>query len=268
MKQVAFSVGPFSITWYSICILIGIILATFLIEKEARKFNISKSFVINLIFWCVVFGIIGARIYYVIFNWDYYSLYPLEIVKIWNGGLAIHGGIIAGVITLILYCKKYNINYIRMTDISVVGLIVGQAIGRWGNFFNMEAHGGMVSKAFLKSIYLPNFIINGMKINGNYYHPTFLYESILCLVGFIILILFRKSKKLKLGNITSVYLIWYGIIRFFIESLRTDSLMLGSVKMAQIVSVLMIIFGVILFIKTNIKGSLYHDKENSNELKR
>lgn len=258
MKQVAFSLGPFSITWYSVCILLGIIVATIIIEKEAKKYNISRSFVMNLIFWCVIYGIIGARIYYVIFNLDYYSSYPLEIVKIWNGGLAIHGGIIAGVITLIFYCKKYNINVLRMTDISVVGLIIAQSIGRWGNFFNMEAHGGVVTKSFLENIHIPNFIIDGMYINGNYYHPTFLYESFFCLLGFLILILVRKFKNIKMGNITCLYLIWYGIIRFFIESLRTDSLMIGNLKMAQLVSCLMIILGIIMFIITIIKNDYYH----------
>ena len=257
MKQVAFSIGPFSVTLYSICILIGIILATYIIEKESQKYNISKSFIMNLIFWCIIFGILGARIYYVLFNLDYYSAYPLEIVKIWNGGLAIHGGIIAGTLTLVLYCKKYHIDILRMIDISVVGLIIGQAIGRWGNFFNMEAHGSVVSKSFLEGLHLPNFIIDGMYINGNYYHPTFLYESIFCLIGFILLILVRKNKKIKTGNITGLYLIWYGIVRFFIESLRTDSLMFGSLKMAQIVSILMIIGGIILIIITSIKCDYY-----------
>lgn len=258
MKQVAFSIGPFSITWYSICILIGIIVATFIIEKEAKKYNISKSFVMNLIFWCIIYGILGARLYYVIFNLDYYSLYPLEIIKIWNGGLAIHGGIIAGVITLIIYCKKYNIEILKMSDISVVGLIIAQSIGRWGNFFNMEAHGGVVTKTFLENLHIPKFIIEGMYINNRYYHPTFLYESIFCLIGFIILILIRKYKKIKTGNITSLYLIWYGIIRFFIESLRTDSLMIGSLKMAQVISIIMIIIGIVMFILTTIKGSYYY----------
>ena len=258
MRQVAFNLGPFSITWYSICILIGIIVATYIIEKESQKYNISSTFVMNLIFWCVIFGILGARIYYVLFNIDYYSAYPLEIVKIWNGGLAIHGGIIAGAITLIIYCKKYNINTLRMIDISVVGLIIGQSIGRWGNFFNMEAHGGIVTKSFLKSLCLPNFVIDGMYINDNYYHPTFFYESIFSLIGFIILLLIRRNKKIKIGNITGLYLIWYGIVRFFIECLRTDSLMIGNLKMAQVISILMIIGGVAMTIITSIKCDYYH----------
>ena len=267
MNKIAINLGPLTITWYSICILTGIIVATILIVKEAKKFNISSNFVTNLIFWCVIFGIVGARIYYVLFNLDYYSASPLEVIKIWNGGLAIHGGIIGGVITLILYCRKYNVNPLRMADIAAPSVLVAQALGRWGNFFNSEAHGGIVSKSFLQSLHIPNFIIKGMYINGNYYHPTFLYESLLCIVGFIILIIYRKTKNNKVGNTISLYLVWYGVIRFFIESLRTDSLMLGKLKMAQVISIIMIIIGIIMFIVTKIKNEKYNDLESKGSIK-
>lgn len=257
MNSVALSLGSITISWYSICILLGIIFAGIVINKEAKKHNISISFVSNLIFWCVIYGIAGARIYYVLFNLDYYTLAPMEIIKVWNGGLAIHGGIIAGIITLIIYCRKYNVNILKMMDIAVPGVILAQAFGRWGNFFNMEAHGSVVTRTFLESLYLPDFIIDGMYIEGSYYHPTFLYESLLCLVGFLIFIIFRKLKNTKTGNITALYFIWYGIIRYFIESLRTDSLMLGDIKVAQLVSIIMVIIGVILFIITKMKSSNY-----------
>lgn len=268
MNPIAISIGPLTITWYSICILSGIILASIIINKEAKKYNIPANFITNLIFWCVIFGLLGARIYYVIFNLDYYLASPIEIIKIWNGGLAIHGGIIAGVITLIVYCKKYGINILKMTDIAVPGLILAQGIGRWGNFFNSEAHGGIVSRAFLEGLHLPKFIINGMHIGNHYYHPTFLYESLLCIIGFIFLYFIRKNKNIKLGNTTSFYLIWYGAVRFFIESLRTDSLMLGSLKMAQIVSIIMVVIGIIMFIITTIKCKKYKDVgAEENEIK-
>ncbi len=260
MSKIAISVGPITVTWYSICILLGIIIASILINKEAKKNNISTLFVTNLVFWCVVFGILGARAYYVIFNLDYYSVYPLEIIKIWNGGLAIHGGIILGLITLIIYCKKYGVKVLKILDIVAPAVILAQAIGRWGNFFNAEAHGSVVSKTFLEQLHLPNFIIDGMHIGGNYYHPTFLYESILCLIGFFVLIGFRSLKNTKLGNTTAIYLIWYGVIRFFIESLRTDSLMLGNIKVAQLVSILMIIIGIVMFIITKTKCKNYADE--------
>ena len=259
MSKIAISIGELTITWYSIFILTGIILAGLVINKEANKHGISGGFVTNLVFWCVIFGILGARVYYVLFNLDYYSSSPIEIIKIWNGGLAIHGGILAGLITTILYCRKYNIKVLKMLDIAAPGVLLAQAIGRWGNFFNAEAHGGIVTKSFLKSLHLPSFIIKGMYINGNYYHPTFLYESIFCLIGFIILIIIRKIKGIKQGNIFSLYLIWYGVLRYFIESLRTDSLMLGSIKMAQLISIIMIVVGILMFIITKIKCKDYTD---------
>lgn len=261
MKSAVLNLGPFNISLYSICILLGVALALLVMTKEAKKYNIPKSFIVNLTFWCVIFGILGARIYYVLFNLDYYSVYPFEIIKIWNGGLAIHGGIIAGIITLIIYCKKYGVNILKTTDIAVTGLILGQAVGRWGNFFNAEAHGGIVTKAYLKVLHLPNFIIEGMHINGKYYHPTFLYESIFCLLGFFVLLGIRGMKQTKLGNTTALYLIWYGIIRFFIEALRTDSLMIGSIKAAQLISVIMIICGIIMLIITKIKCKNYDDEK-------
>ena len=263
MSKIALSFGPISITWYSVFILLGVIVAGIIINNEAKKFNITSSFITNLIFWVVIFGIVGARIYYVLFNLDYYSVSPIEVIKVWNGGLAIHGGIIAGLITIIWYCKKNEVNILRILDISAPGVLIAQVIGRWGNFFNQEAHGGIVTKAFLEKLHLPSFIIKGMHINGNYYHPTFLYESIFCTLGFIIILILRRRKWIKQGNVFSVYLIWYGILRFFIESLRTDSLMLGTIKMAQVISIFMVITGIIMFIITQIKCEKYNNIKNT-----
>lgn len=265
MNKIALSLGPLTITWYSICILLGIILAGIIINREAKKYNIPTSFITNLVFWCVVFGLLGARIYYVLFNLDYYASSPIEIIKIWNGGLAIHGGIIAGLITLVVYCKKYQVNILKMLDIAAPALLLAQGIGRWGNFFNGEAHGGIVTRSFLEGLHLPEFIIDGMHIGGHYYHPTFLYESVFCIIGFFVLFGFRSLKKAKLGNTTALYLIWYGVLRFFVESLRTDSLMLGSLKMAQVISKIMVVVGIVMFIITKIKCKPYDDvgaKEN------
>ena len=172
----------------------------------------------------------------------------MEIFAVWQGGLAIHGGIIGALIFIYWYCNKHKLNTIKILDFIVVGLIIAQAIGRWGNFFNGEAHGPQTTLSFLKDLYLPSFIIKGMLINGNYYIPTFFYESIWCLIGFIILIILRKQKFTKIGYLTSFYLVWYGICRFFIESFRTDSLMFFSFKIAQIVSLFMVISGICLFI--------------------
>ena len=149
----------------------------------------------------------------------------------------------------------------------VVGLIIAQAIGRWGNFFNQEAHGPEVARSVLEGFkIIPKFVIDGMNIAGTYYHPTFYYESLWCLLGFIILILVRRFYEyLKAGQLTGIYLIWYGIGRFFIEALRTDSLMFKTIKTAQIVSIIMIIIGLILFIK-GFKGSKFEDRYDDYEL--
>ena len=245
-----FSLGPIKIYYYSICILIGISIGIFLLFKEAKKQKIDKDKLGDLLFYTILFGILGARIYYVIFNLSYYIKNPLEIIAIWHGGLAIHGGIIAGLITIIYLTKKYKLNTLKIIDMSVPSLIIAQSIGRWGNFFNGEAYGKVVTLSHLKSQHIPNFIIDRMKIDGSYHQPTFLYESIICLIGFIILMILKNNKSLKITNLTSFYLIWYGLIRLVIEYYRTDSLMLGPIKMAMLISIVFIISGVVLLIKS------------------
>lgn len=264
MNPVLLDLGIVKIYWYSVMILLGVFIGGSLIIKESKKFKIPENFLINLILYTLIFGILGARIYYVIFNWSFYSNNLLDIFKIWEGGLAIHGGILFGLITVIIYTRKYKINLWLMLDIIVVGLIIGQAIGRWGNFFNGEAHGGIVTLEYLQNLHLPTFIINGMNINGIYYHPTFLYESLWCTLGFIFLYFMRKRRYNKIGQTTALYLIWYGIGRFFIEGLRTDSLMFLNLKMAQLVSLLFIIIGIIILIIKS-RGSKLENKYNSVE---
>jgi len=264
MNPVLLDLGFIKIYWYSIMILLGIFIGGSLIIKESKRFKIPEDYIVNMILYTIIFGIIGARFYYVIFNWDYYGANIIDIFKVWEGGLAIHGGILFGLITIIIYTKKYNVKTLRMLDIIVVGLIIGQAIGRWGNFFNGEAHGAATTLEFLTSLHLPKFIINGMHINGVYYHPTFLYESLWNLIGFIVLILFRKRYYNKIGQTTGLYLIWYGIGRFFIEGMRTDSLMLGSFRMAQIISILFVIIGLIIIIIKS-KGSKLENRYNDTQ---
>lgn len=245
------NLGFVSIHMYSICILIGMIFGYILFTREAKRYGINEDDASNLIFYAIMFGIIGARIWYCIFNLDYYLSNPLSIFKVWEGGLAIHGGILFGFLGILIYSRHKNMPLLPILDFMVVGLIIAQSIGRWGNFFNGEAHGGAVSLSYLKSIYIPNFIIQGMYIDGNYYVPTFLYESLWCLLGFIIMFLIRHKNFVKTGYLTSFYLVWYGIERFFVEGLRTDSLMFLSFRMAQIVSILMIIAGIVLFVFVN-----------------
>lgn len=255
MDRVALELGPIQIYWYSIFIFLGLLTASILIFKEARKRNIDEDFLINLIFNTIIIGLIGARVYYVLFNIPYYASNPIEILAVWNGGLAIHGGVFAALAFILIYCKKKNINSLQLLDIIVVGLIIAQAIGRWGNFFNSEAYGQVTTYAELKAQQIPTFIINGMYILGEYRQPTFFYESTWCFAGFLAMLIIRKYKYLKRGQLTGFYLFWYGLCRLLIESLRTDSLMLGPIKIAQVVSIVFIITGIVLFFYNLIKST-------------
>ena len=258
MDKVALDLGPIQIYWYSIFIFLGMLVACFVIYKEAKKRGIDDDFLVNLTFDTIIIGIIGARLYYVIFNLPYYLQNPIEMLEIWNGGLAIHGGIIAGLLFIIYYCKKHEVNILKILDIVVVGLIIAQAIGRWGNFFNSEAYGPITTANHLESLGIPEFIINGMYILGEYRQPTFFYESVWCIFGFLAMLIIRHYKYFKVGQLTSFYLVWYGIIRFFIEGMRTDSLMLGPLKMAQLVSIVFVISGIVLYLKSKKDNKPYN----------
>ena len=264
MNRYIFTIGNFKLEWYSALIIVGAMIGISMVLKEAKRYKYSTDYIFNMLFWAIIFGIIGARIYYVLFNLELYNSF-WDACKIWEGGLAIHGGLIAGILVILIYSKKYNVRAIRIFDFLAPAMILAQAIGRWGNFFNMEAHGPATTLAHLQSLHIPEFIINGMKINDTYYTPTFLYESIWCLIGFIILLIVRRLKITKVGQPFAVYLMWYGLGRFIIESMRTDSLMLGGFKVAQIISVLMILFGLIIIMITSRKGryeDLYDQDEN------
>lgn len=270
MNRILFDLGFLQIYWYSIFIFLASLVATTIIYLESKKRGIDKEFVINLAFSTIIWGIIGARIYYVLFNLDFYLSNPMEMLEIWNGGLAIHGGMIAGVICVILNCKKYGVDILKMLDIIVVGLIIGQAIGRWGNFFNSEAYGAVTTAEYLRNLHIPEFVINGMYILGEYRKPTFLYESILNVIGFIILLVFRRKKEVKKGQIAGLYLMWYAVVRFIIEGSRADSLMLGRFKVARLVSIILFIIGLKLYKYykkriINSFGNLYEGDQNAKE---
>ena len=261
MNPIFITIGNIQIYWYSIILLLAFMVGGFLAIKEAKKFDIPKDYMINLFFYIIIFALIGARLYYVLFNLDYYTSNPSEIIKVWEGGLAIHGGIIASLLVVFIYSKKYDVSTTRLLDILVVSLILGQAIGRWGNFMNGEAHGAVTTLEHLKSLHIPDFIINGMFIDGKYYLPTFFFESISCFVGFIVLAIIRRREYTKVGELTSIYLIWYGITRFIIEGMRTDSLMFMNIRVAQIVSILMFLIGLVIFILVK-KGSVFDNRYN------
>lgn len=252
IDPVAFNLGPLSVRWYGIIIAVGILLGYFVAQRALVKAGLHKDTLVDIIFYSALFGFIAARIYFVIFQWPYYAENPGEIIKIWHGGIAIHGGLIGGFIAGVIVCKVKKLNPFQIGDIVAPSIILAQGIGRWGNFMNHEAHGGPVSRAFLEQLHLPNFIIENMYINGQYYHPTFLYESIWDVAGFIILVNIRKH--LKLGETFFLYLTWYSIGRFFIEGLRTDSLMLTSnIRVAQLVSILLILISISLIVYRRIK---------------
>jgi phosphatidylglycerol:prolipoprotein diacylglycerol transferase len=258
--------GKFGIKWYSVLILIGIVISTIFIIKEGKKFNITKEFIINLLFWTIIFGIIGSRLYYVAFSWDYFKDNLGDIIKTWEGGLAIHGAIIFGFITIVSYCKKYKISYARILDIMVPFLLLSQAFGRWGNFFNQEAYGPITTLESLQNLHIPEFIINGMYINGNYYIPTFLYESIWCLVGFVILLIIRHYKYTKIGQTFGSYLMWYSAFRFVIEMYRQDSLMFMGFRVAQIVSMILFVIGLVIVLIQSRKPKLEELYNNEEEI--
>ncbi len=269
MNPILITIGTFEIRWYSIIMLVAIFTGLYLVKKEANRLNLKYDFIFNMCFWSIIIGYICARLYFVLFNLDYYSTNPLEIFMPWKGGLAIHGGLIGGLLTMVYYCNKYKARLIRYLDVIVVPLILAQSIGRWGNFFNSEAHGAATTLEHLQSLNIPEFIIQGMKIDGVYYTPTFLYESLACFILFILFIIIRRAKFRKVGTMTGLYLIGYGTIRFFIEISRTDALMILGLKIAQIVSLIMIIVGILIITSNNKKTKfedLYNDFNNNDNI--
>lgn len=192
LNPIAIDLGPIQIHWYGLIIGFGVLLGLIIALRESERRGLDKEIFTDMILFAVPIAIISARIYYVIFQWEYYSQNPGDIIKIWNGGIAIHGALIGSVLTAIVFAKVKKVSFWKLADIAAPSLLLGQAIGRWGNFMNQEAHGGEITRSFLENMHLPEFIINQMYINGTYYHPTFLYESLWNIIGVIILLSLRK----------------------------------------------------------------------------
>lgn len=239
------SIGPLSIQWYAIMILSGASVAYLLGQYRFKQLGYSKEILSDYFFALLFIGILGGRAWYVIFEFEHYVNDPIEIIAIWHGGLAIQGAIFAGLVYSYYYFKKKNIPFLVAGDAIMPGVLIAQACGRWGNFFNHEAFGSNVSLEFLESLHLPKFIIDNMLIHGTYHHPTFLYESIGNLIAFVIIVFIIKRFQKHIGIQFFSYFICYGIVRFPVEALRTDSLMLGPIKMAQLISICFIVAGVI-----------------------
>jgi phosphatidylglycerol---prolipoprotein diacylglyceryl transferase len=234
--------GPVSLRWYGVLIAGAVLIGMALSQRLAQMRQINPNLIGDLVIWLIVGAIPGARIYYVLFQWNYYSQHPEQILAIWRGGIAIHGAIIGGTLAAILFSRLKQCSFWRLADIVAPSLILGQAIGRWGNFFNSEAFGSPTNvpwKLFIPPEHRPS----GYEAEA-YYHPTFLYESLWNLMVFgLLMALFLRFPKLKRGTIFLVYAIAYSLGRFWIERLRTDSLMLGPLKMAQMVSLIGIVLG-------------------------
>lgn len=254
IDPIAFSLGPIQVHWYGVIIGAGLALALWIVIRESERRGLSKDTFPDLMIWAIPIAIISARIYYVIFQWDYYSQHLSEIPQIWNGGIAIHGALIGSVLTTYFFAKSKGISFLQLADIAAPSIILGQAIGRWGNFMNQEAHGGEVTRSFLENLFLPDFIVNQMYIEGVYYHPTFLYESIWNILGFGLLILLRRV-NLRRGEMFLTYVIWYSIGRYFVEGFRTDSLMLTeNLRIAQTISIALVIMAIVILIYRRKKG--------------
>lgn len=235
MDRVAFSIFGIDVMWYGILMALGMIIGTLLAIKEGKRVGIKEDDILDLAIVAIPSGLIGARLYYVIFNWDYYSKNISQILNFRGGGMAIHGALIGGILAGYLFSRYKKMSFFKLADTVIIGVPLAQAIGRWGNFINQEAHGG------------PTNLPWGIMVNGEKVHPTFLYESIWNIGIFIFLWIFRKKKQYE-GEVIVLYTILYSLGRFFIEGLRTDSLMIGPFRMAQVISLVGVIGGIIVHI--------------------
>lgn len=234
MDRVAFTIFGIDVMWYGVLIATGMLIGIALAIREAKRVGISEDDVLNIAIIAIPVAIICARLYYVIFSWDYYSQNPGEIFNIRGGGLAIHGGLIGGILTGFIYAKVKKLDFFKTADAVMVGMPLAQAIGRWGNFINGEAHGGPTSLPW-------GIMVDGVKV-----HPTFLYESIWDFGIFLFIMFYMRKKKTYEGEVIVSYITLYSIGRFFIEGLRTDSLMFGPIRMAQFISLVGVVGGLVL----------------------
>ena len=273
-------IGGFTIAFYGIIIAIAMMLGFFLVLLLAKKSGQNTDNYYDLFILVIIFSIIGARAYYVIFNWDYYQIRPSQILNIRAGGLAVYGGIIASLFVLLIFCFIKKLKFFQVADTGIVGLTLGQVIGRFGNFFNMEAFGtytnnlfamkmryDLVDKNSVDMVMLQNMVDE----NGYSYiqaHPTFFYESALNLILLIILlIIFFKLKKFN-GQVLATYFLGYGLIRFFVEGLRTDSLMIPNtnIRVSQALSIVIFVIGLLMYIVNILKTKNKNKKDKSNEV--
>ena len=275
LSRTAFTVFGQDIYWYGIFIGLGVILGVLLALHEAKRTGQNPDTYLDFIIYAMIIAIIGARLYYVIFSWDFYSQHPEKIFAIREGGLAIYGGIIGGVLTAIVYSYLKKKSFWVMADTMAPSLILGQMLGRWGNFFNKEAFGGFTDNLFAMRYQLsqvrasdvtPNILQNLVTVNGVDYiqvHPTFLYESMWSLCVFIILLILQRKKKFD-GQVCATYFFGYALGRVWIEGLRTDQLCIGNVPVSQALSAVLIIASVVLYVYCKKKAAVVPVTEGAN----
>ncbi len=271
----AFTIGSLTIKWYGIIFACAFLVGTLYVLKNTKKFGLDADRVVDVLLGAILAGVIGARIYYVAFSWDMYKNNPIDIFKIWNGGIGIYGGVIAAVLCGYFLCRWRKVRFLPMLDLCSAGLILAQAIGRWGNFVNVEAFGcattmpwrmtseyaGGIGSTMVER-YLSTLTqeqveaMGGMEAIG--VHPTFFYESIWCFLGFFLLMWMTKRRKFD-GQLILLYTMWYGAERFVVEGLRTDSLMAGNLRVSQVFGILSAVAALITMMV------VLHKKKASND---
>lgn len=259
LNRIFLNIGPIPIYWYGVIIATGAFLGLYLATRESDRLGLKKDLIVDLVVYAIPIAILFARLYYVLFEWHRYVGEPWwKVFAVWEGGLAIHGALIGSVLTAIIYTRVKKVSFWQLADIAAPGLILGQAIGRWGNFMNQEAHGGPLSEKAYESFhqYLPDFIMNNMCIDGVMYHPTFLYESFWNILVLIMLLVLRRYNPLR-GEVFLSYIMAYSVGRLFIEGLRTDSLyVFGQIRTAQLLSIVLIVATILVIIYRRMSGTV------------
>lgn len=244
----AFQLGSLTVKWYGIIICLGFLLCTLLGLRSCRKFDIEGDDLLDYLLFAMPSAVLGARLYYVIFNWNLYAEEPIRMLYFWEGGLAIYGGVLAAVLCVAIVAKVKKQSFLQIVDFAMPYIILGQAIGRWGNFFNQEAYGSVTTLPWGMSGSEISVVMAQQGMYGGLVHPTFLYESLWCLAGFAFLLVYRNRWQKNRGEVLSLYMIIYGLGRSFIEGLRTDSLMWGGFRVSQVLSVILVLLGICLLV--------------------
>lgn len=254
---VCFRVGNFEVRWYAVLITLGLVFAFFIMQNRLKKAGEDPELIYDLLLWTVPLGVIGARLYYVAFMWEYYAHDLMEIFMVRHGGLAIHGAILGGALGVFLFCRQKHVDFWTVADVIAPALILGQALGRWGNYFNGEAYGMQTDSFFSIQVYENGQLINVV--------PTFLYESVCDMLIFFFLILYVDRHKKAQGEVFCWYAILYSLCRFFIEGMRTDSLLFFGLRIAQIVSIVGVVGGIVflLFFRKRAKKSITTENPGS-----